>query len=88
MSIADDLRSHAQVTPFYQVRTTQEPVYQARGAVGAPAPAVILAGTVAAARQHPGATVKPGHLGISLSHAHNNTFSLFENDDRKVPINA
>jgi hypothetical protein len=34
MSIAGNLRSHAQVTPFYQVRTTQEPVYQAQGAVG------------------------------------------------------
>jgi len=32
MSIADHLRSHAQVTPFYQVRTTYEPVYQAQGA--------------------------------------------------------
>jgi hypothetical protein len=31
MSIADNPRSHAQVTPFYQVRTTQEPVYQAQG---------------------------------------------------------
>jgi hypothetical protein len=27
-------RSHAQVTPFYQVRTTQEPVYQALGNPG------------------------------------------------------
>jgi len=33
MSIADNPRSHAQVTPFYQVRTTHVPVYQAQGAV-------------------------------------------------------
>jgi len=33
-SIADNPRSHAQVTPFYQVRTTQEPVYQAQGKRG------------------------------------------------------
>ena len=34
MSAADNPRSHAQVTPFYQVRTTQVPVYQPQGAVG------------------------------------------------------
>jgi len=33
MSAADNPRSHAQVTPFYQVRTTQGPVYQPQGAV-------------------------------------------------------
>ena len=33
-SIAENPRSHAQVTPFYQVRTTQEPVYQAQGEFG------------------------------------------------------
>jgi hypothetical protein len=34
MSVADNPRSHAQVTPFYQVRTTQGPVYRPQGAVG------------------------------------------------------
>jgi hypothetical protein len=53
MSIADNLRSHAQVTPFYQVRTTQEPVYQAQGAANGRRQAVATKPPRAAARGEP-----------------------------------